>query len=80
MAQLIDWISKNTVRIPAFILALIGALMEFELIDWTESQTSTFMILVGAGLALITGKTVTANSRIGDGGVWGSIFGKVDES
>lgn len=79
-SRVVEWISKNTVRIPAFVLAAIGALMEFEVIAWTSSQTSTFMIFVAATLALVTGKTVTANARIGDGSVWGSIFGKEDSA
>ncbi len=73
--KIADWVMTKTVTIPAVVAAIINLAVLFGA-DLDADQIAGINAVIAAILALFSTGTVTANTRLGDGDVWGGYGGK----
>lgn len=79
MKTISEFITRNTVKIPALVVAIVTFISVFGLFEFDEAQRNAIDGLVAAFLLFFTATTVTANNRIGDGSTFGSFIGGKSE-
>lgn len=78
LKKIADFIKRNTVRITAFVTAVIGLLLAFDAVQWSQAQVGAILTVLGAFLAFFISGTVTANERL-TGKMWEGYTGVNEE-